>query len=147
MVDNLFFLSNAQDVSGGDHVTSSVMDMVSGTNTAKDAFGNTILVPVAAAKLFMNVLVTTVIAAGSFRIGLYTRASSATITSADTEICAVSIPSGSAAGEMFSVGCAQNGATFARYVGGLIDVDTDDVTGNVDIWLDINPVTTQKLPH
>jgi len=147
MVDEFYRFCDAQSVAGGDTVgATAVADMTGGTQ-GKDAFGNAINVPVAAAKLFMNVLVTTVIAAGSFRVGLYTRASSATITSADTELCSVEIPSGSAAGSMFSVGCAQNGATFARYVGALVDVDTDDVTGNIDVWMDINPVTTQKLPH
>lgn len=145
MIDNIFMFSDAQTLAGSKHLSSNVADITGGTQ-GKDPFGNAINIPTAAGKLFLNVLITTVVAAGTCEVDLYS-GSSATITSSMVHVCGLTIPSGAAAGSVFSVGVPPSDVAWDRYLGVIIDKASNAVTGNVDIWLGANPVTTHQLPR
>lgn len=147
MIDSLYQFSIAQGSLASNTASQYYADLT-GATQAKDAFGNSINVPLGAAKLYLNVMITTVLAGGALTVSLYTAANT-TINASDTKIAGMTIPNGAVAGEMFSVGIQVHSATWLRYIGVVYD-DASAATptsGNVDTWLSLNPVTTNKLPR
>jgi hypothetical protein len=146
MIDALYMFSDGQTSLGSNTASTYYADLT-GATQGKDAFGNSINIPLSAGKLYLNVLVTVAVASAALTVDLYTAANT-TINASDTKVCGMSIPSGTVAGEMFSIGVDMQSATWLRYMGVVYDGASAGVgaaTG-VDCWLDTSPVTTQKLP-
>jgi len=145
MIDSIYkFGDNETDIAGN-QASEYYVDLT-GATQGKDAFGNAINVPFGGARMHLNVLVLTVIGTAALTVDLYT-ASDTTINASDTLICGMTIPLSAAAGTLWSVGIDMHSATWLRYLGVVYDKATSNPTGAIDCWLDIHPVTTNKLPR